>query len=244
MPRKFHQPFAFLALQAILPITVCQAGEVIVHGVQRTCGSIIEMDRAMSATDDRYFRGWSDDDFDAAVAWSRACLRSGFMGNSREEMIGAFRTRADNQALYEKNQQETAQEEAARKVKDAEDAAAAARQYRLQEQSKYQQESAAAQKAERDAECQNARPFQLYQAQEDVIDDREGIAAARAAIAREKKVGEASGFVNMSTLHTAGEQIVQWQDDIREHFAAYKHLGGNAASAQTVTHRLADPCPE
>lgn len=91
-------------------------------------------------------------------------------------------------------------------------------------------------------DCTQSQAYGLFRAQEAVIDDREGIAAARASIARERHVGELSGVIDMETQHVAGTQIQQWTEDLKADFAEYKSLGGTALTPQTVKHSVADPC--
>lgn len=92
--------------------------------------------------------------------------------------------------------------------------------------------------------CERSNAYALFHAQEAVIDDREGIIAAKATIVRERRVGEISGAVDLSVQHAAGSQIIEWTEDLRNDFREYKTLGGSAATPATVTHKLPNPCAD
>jgi hypothetical protein len=111
----------------------------LIHGRPRSCDNIIELDYARQRNDLRYFAGWTDQDYEAAVAWASVCSQYGYpgWGPSRFQFLRALRERA----------RQLAQQHA-----DAEQAAA-------------QQAAAAQALREKDAEAQRAQQAEEEQAE-------------------------------------------------------------------------------
>lgn len=244
MTRKFVATASIVSVQLFSAIfavnpSVALAASFVIHGEPRSCSNIIALDRAAAAGDDRYFEGWTHQDFDTALLWSHACKHSGFQypGSSRDIAIMGARAHRD---MLINNVQAQANATARAAQTKADDEARAERE----------RENVQAQHADRarivkaDSDCRATPQAQLYLQQELVIDEVETIAYYRGVIAREKKIGETSGYVNMAVLHEAGEQIVNKNEDLKTDFAAYKELGGKASTAQTVKHTLTSVCPD
>lgn len=85
-----HRPSSNLCAASITAIALCcssptiggQAApstqQFVVHGTPRNCGSITQLDSALSEDYQPFFAGWSEQDYSDAIAWSRACADFGW----------------------------------------------------------------------------------------------------------------------------------------------------------------------
>lgn len=196
----------------------------IVHGAERTCDSIGGLDRALRTNDVRYFAGWSAADYDAAAAWSRACVVRGY------EHVGAVRVAQ----LHARQNLQRA---------NASQVAEAARQTEV---NRKREAARTVLHEAHDAltDCRSTKRGQLHGAAQSIIADFELKKSGADAIARERQVGAISGTVNKAVLHNAGESIVSADEDIRQQWIVYKKLGGTAESPQKIPRNARDPCAD
>src|SRR5882672_1783398 len=78
---------AFLAISCSSPTIRGQVSSpvqlFVVHGTARNCGSITQLDSALSSNYQAFFAGWSEQDYRDAVAWSQACAGFGWHVTAR-----------------------------------------------------------------------------------------------------------------------------------------------------------------
>ncbi len=55
-----------------------QTQAFVVHGTQRTCSTITQLDSALSESYQQFFAGWTEKDYVDAIAWSQACSEYGW----------------------------------------------------------------------------------------------------------------------------------------------------------------------
>lgn len=217
----------------------------VVHGSPRTCGSISTLDQAFSTHDKNYFSGWTDQDYDAAVAWATACanwgpprwhgqVRISFLREQQQYSRDA-EGRLAAQVTAAKMRAERAQaEEEARRQRE--------RQQELQQEQEQKAEARRAQSARNLAHCRASAPYKLYEVQESIISDELIKLNAERALAHEKKIAEISGAVNLTAEHNAGSVIVSADERANQDFEVYKSLGGASGSPEQVAHALPNPC--
>ncbi len=63
----------------------------IIHGVEKRCNDITQLDRALSTSYGAYFDRWTRADFDEAIVWSSTCAQYGWqsIANSRVSLLQA-----------------------------------------------------------------------------------------------------------------------------------------------------------
>lgn len=216
---------------------VAQAQAFTVHGIERDCGSIVQLDRAMSIQDGRFFLGWEVQDFSDAISWSEACRNFGwqFAKAGRVERLQIMQKRLKDQREADAHSAEVAANEKAQ-------AAAAAEAGRREQETVAQQRAEAAEAARLQAVCEATPTAQRFKFQEQVITDLDLIASTKADQARERKIAANSGVRNLTNDYQNGAYLVDLEADLQGDFKAYKKAGGRAASPKLVRHDLADPC--
>lgn len=225
----------------------------LVHGVPRTCESIVTLDKAFETHNDAYFDSWTDQDYDNAVAWASACANYGppvWRGQMRISFLREHqqRVREDEQrkaraATAQHLQAENAearQKEAEARQKEAERISAQQKEEEEQQELIHQRQIKSAQLM---AKCRAGNAYKLYEAQESIIADQESKSKWERVLAREKKVEEISGAENPSLRYSAGNAIVDAEERMTHAFGVYKSSGGTAPSPQAVTHEIKNPCP-
>jgi hypothetical protein len=248
-----------LALMGALYVAAAsaqQSGVFVVHGRPRSCNNIIELDYARQRNDLRYFTGWTDQDYEAAIAWALACSQYGYpgWGPTRFEYLRALQgklreiaqQRADAerasaeqaaavQALKEKEAQARREQQAEeQKAEDARQAAAAREQNARR--------VAAEKAAQARRECREGAPFKLFQARKALLEDLNQKENWEAALAKENKISELTGTENMTRKYYDGQGIVEANDRVAQDFRTYKGAGGAANVPERVETSLSDPC--
>ena len=68
----------------------------VVHGTERNCSSITQLDSALSSNYQAFFAGWSKQDYRDAIVWSQACADFGWHvpGRSRIPLLQAQHDKA------------------------------------------------------------------------------------------------------------------------------------------------------
>lgn len=213
------------------------ADEFTIRGELKGCRQIVELDRALQGPDAQYFAGWSDADFDQAVAWSKTCFSSGFQfaGPYREESLRNYQQRV---RAAEKRAADDVELERKR-IADAD----ARSQFEKQKKQEQAEKELKLQESQRVlAECQTTKQFKLYDSQESVIDTIDQISGWKEKKAQERRYVNESGVRDLGEERNIGGWIVSLQDSLKEFFSEYKKLGGKASTPSKVTHKLQDPC--
>lgn len=73
------------------PTTRTHGEPFAIHGAERRCIDITQLDRALSTSYGAYFNGWVRADYDEAIAWSTECTRYGWqsVASSRVSLLQA-----------------------------------------------------------------------------------------------------------------------------------------------------------
>ncbi|HEX3912347.1 MAG TPA: hypothetical protein VHW71_02470 [Steroidobacteraceae bacterium] len=224
----------------------------VVHNIPQSCSNLKSMDQALklSTQESLYFFGqWVPSDYDVAVRWASACASYGDPGmrDVRIQFLQERKTQEINKLNLQREENEAA-ETRRMQAKEAE-----ARRLEAQEQAAEQ--TAAQQAAEQAAEeakqrkasaerqrCHQSSQYALYQAEDDLVWQLEKKTRAAQDLARQKKIGEISGAVDLNKQYDDGESIVRADEEIKILWPKYKSLGGDATSPDAVHHTMRSPC--
>lgn len=217
----------------------CQAESFDVHGVERSCYSISELDRAFSVGDQRFFAGWDDADFDAAVAWASACVSSGwqFAGPYRVQRLRMYQSRLHAEATRRQRNADYDAREAREADQRAQDALAA----KIKAEERKRSEQLIAEKRSDLNACQKRDEYLLYYTEGMIVGDLENIQSAKDQRRQQSKYAAASGVRNLSEERRIGEFLVQSQESLQVDFQEYKRLGGKAKAVTAVKEGV-NPC--
>jgi chemotaxis protein histidine kinase CheA len=233
-----------------------QPGYFMIHGHPRSCYNIIELDYARQRNDVRYYIGWTDQDYEAAVAWASACAQYGYpgWGPSRFQYLRALQEQARQLARQRADAEQAAAEQAAAaQALREKEAQARAEQQAEQVQAEQARQLAAAREqealrvaAEKAAralqECREGVPYKLFLVRKQLLDDLAQKQNAEAALAKENKISELTGTENMAHKYYDGQAIVDADDRVARDFRAYKSYGGAADAPERVETAATAPC--
>jgi hypothetical protein len=239
-----------LNFRAAIPGTSNQ--RFIVHNVSQSCGNLKSMDHALelSIQESQYFFGqWTPADYDDAVRWASGCAAYGDP-RMRDTRISLLQDRKAQEIRREAAQQQEDQQAALRRTqeKEAEDRRMAAEKLAAEQtRAQYAAEEAAEQTKDLKASaakqrCKQSSQFELFQAEDQIVEAVETKSRAEQNLAREKKIGEISGAVDLSKQYFYGQTIVRADEGIQAIWPKYKSLGGNAATPGMAHHTMRNPC--
>lgn len=210
----------------------CFADGFVVHGQEKSCFSISELDRALSVEDRRYFWGWDESDYDAAASWATACMNSGgqFAGATRVSRLRAMQKKL--QHLQEREAYAAAAPQ--RRAEEAERKEAARKEREQKQQEQAARKQAVDDKSAQLEECKKTPTYSMYLIQDMVIADLDNIKGAKEQQAMQRRYAAASKVRDLYEERAAGEALVQAQDSLKTDFAEYKRLGGRASSPSAI----------
>ena len=90
--------------------------------------------------------------------------------------------------------------------------------------------------------CVGRPPYQRYWAVQRIRAALRQWNHWRHVLANERAIGRISGVVNMETEHTAGVEMLQARNTLKDSWAAYVQAGGRAATPENLPRHLSDPC--
>jgi hypothetical protein len=204
--------FALVSALYVAAASAQQPNYFMVHGRPRSCNNVIELDYARQRNDLRYFAGWTDQDYETAIAWASACSQYGYpgWGPSRFKYLRALQEQSRQLARQRADAERAAAEQAAAAQAAKEKEAEARREQRAAEEEAedarraeaVRQENARKVAAEKAAqarrECREGTPYKLFQARKAVLDDLAQKENWEAALAKENKISELTGTENMA----------------------------------------------
>ena len=90
--------------------------------------------------------------------------------------------------------------------------------------------------------CVGRPPYQRYWAVQRIRAALRQWNHWRHVLANERAIGRISGVVNMETEHTAGVEMLQARNTLKDSWAVYVQAGGRAATPENLPRHLSDPC--
>jgi len=98
----------------------------------------------------------------------------------------------------------------------------------------------AGQKASSLKQCQDSTQYKLYAMASIIRDANDTIAKSEAYIAREKRVGQTSGVMNVQQMHLAGNLIESSKEGLAQWTPQFRKLGGDLSRVDRLAEK--DPC--
>ena len=210
-----------------------------VGGQLKTCRQLGELDQILESKDPKYLMQWPDQTYTEVRSWIKGCALSDSLDVTSRRLEQLETARTEKHRITEAA-------ESAQRARDAADVAAVNRQETDERQAELTRQEAA--RAAADAprlaleRCRASDEFRLFSLQERVINDVATKESAQHAIDAERRVGNASGYVEPARLHGAGQVLVQAEDDLQATWVEYRRRGGTAASPGSVSHTISNPC--